>query len=114
MHVLSVALNHSPSPSGPPVCLQLIPWRLSHEKGIAIQLFHDAAEVTVGLQQLTNIVVMFGNRTPGLNRTAQTAAADQVAHGMALALGSGLFPNRFDQDPQAKHGRQGPLQADSV
>jgi hypothetical protein len=31
-------------------------------------------------------------------------------HGVALAVGAGLFPNRRDQDPQAKHGRQGPLQ----
>ena len=102
---MPIALNHSQSPSRPPVCLQLIPWRLSHEKGIAIQLFHDAADVTLGLQQLTDIVVVIGNRAPDLNRTAQ-AAADQVMHVVALALGSGLFPNRFDQDPQAKHGLQ--------
>ena len=113
MHVLPVALNHTPSPSGPPVCLQLIPWRLGHEKGIAIQLFHDAAEVTVGLQQLTDIVVVIGNRAPDLNRTAQ-AAADQVMHVVALAVGKGLFQNRRDQDPQPNHHRPGPQQADSV
>ncbi len=66
--------------------------------------------MTLGLQQLTDIVVVIGNRAPDLNRTAQ-AAADQVMHVVALALGSGLFPNRFDQDPQANHDRQGPLQA---
>ena len=54
---------------------------------------------------------MIGNRTPGLNRTAQTAAADQVAHGVAVALGAGRFLNRRDQDPQANHDRQGPQQA---
>ena len=66
--------------------------------------------MTLGLQQLTDIVVVIGNRAPDLNRTAQ-AAADQVMHVVALALGSGLFPNRFDKDPQAKHGCQGLLQA---
>jgi hypothetical protein len=111
MHVLPVALNHNPTPSRPPVCLQLISWRLSHEQGIAIQLFHEANALGIGIQQLIDVAVGFGNRTPVLNRTAQTAAADQVAHGVALALESVLFPNRFDQDPQANHDRQGPPQA---
>jgi hypothetical protein len=67
--------------------------------------------VAIGPQQLIDVAVVIGNRSPGLNRTAQTAAADQVAHGIALALGSGLFPNRFDQDPQVNHGLQDPQQA---
>ena len=48
---------------------------------------------------------------PSLNRTAQAAAAYQVMHGVALALGSGLLLNRPDQDPQPNHHRQGPPQA---
>jgi hypothetical protein len=108
MNVLPVALNHSPSPSGPPVCLQLIPGRLSHEKGIAIQLFHDAAEVTVGLQEFTNIVVIIGNLAPDPERTAQVAAAGQVAYGIGVAIAAGLVLNRFDQDPQVNHGLQDP------
>ena len=54
---------------------------------------------------------MIGNRTPGLNRTAQTAAAGQLMHGVALAIGAGRFQNRRDQDPQPNHHRQGPPQA---
>jgi hypothetical protein len=57
---------------------------------------------------------VIGNRAPDLNRTVQTAAVDQVSHGIALALGSGLVQNRRDQDPQPNHHRQGPQQADSV
>ena len=110
LHVLPVALNHSPSPSRPPVCLQLIPWRLSLEHGVGIQLFHEADAVAIGTKQLIDLDVVIENRAPSLNRTAQTAAADQVAHGVAVALGSGLFPNRPDQDPQAKHDRHGPQQ----
>ena len=67
--------------------------------------------MAIGIQQLIDVAVVIGNRAPGGNRTAQTAAADQVAHGVALAIGAGRFPNRPDQDPQAKHGRQGPQQA---
>lgn len=66
--------------------------------------------MAIGTQQLIDLVVVFGNRTPGLNRTAQTAAADQVAHGIAVALGAGLFLNRRNQEPQAKHDRHGPQQ----
>ncbi len=111
MHALPVALYHSPSPSLPPVCPQLNPWRLKKQKGIAIQLFYEADAVTIGIQQLTDIAVVIGNRSPDPDRTAQEAAADQVMHGMALAVAAVLFPNRRDQDPQAKYGRQGPLQA---
>jgi len=67
--------------------------------------------VTVGLQQLTDIVVVIGNRAPDPNRTAQAAAAYQVMHGVALALGSGLLLNRRDQDPQPNHDIQRPQQA---
>ena len=31
-------------------------------------------------------------------------------HREALAVAAGLVLNRFDQDPQTKHGRQDPLQ----
>jgi hypothetical protein len=37
-----------------------------------------------------------------------------VEHGIAVALGSGLFQNRFDKDPQLKHDRQGPQQASAA
>ena len=67
--------------------------------------------MAIGTQQLIDLAVVFGNRTPGLNRTAQAAAAYQVMHGVALALGAGLLLNRPDQDPQANHDRQGPPQA---
>jgi len=67
--------------------------------------------VAIGTQQLIDLAVVFGNRTPGLNRTAQAAAAYQVMHGVALALGADLLLNRPDQDPQVNHGRQGPQQA---
>ena len=83
---------------------------------MAIQLFnlfHEADAVAIGTEQLIDVAVVFGNRTPGLNRTAQAAAADQVAHGVAVALGAGLFPNRRDQDSQPNHDLQGPQQAGS-
>jgi hypothetical protein len=67
--------------------------------------------VAIGTQQLIDVAVVIGNRSPGLNRTAQAASAGQVMHGVALAVGSGLFPNRFDQDPQAEHDLQDPQQA---
>ncbi len=67
--------------------------------------------MAIGTQQLIDVAVVIGNRSPGLNRTAQTAAAGQLMHGVALAIGAGRFQNRRDQDPQAKHGRQGPQQA---
>ena len=67
--------------------------------------------MAIGTQQLINVAVVIRNRSPGLNRTAQAAAAGQMMHGVALAVGEGLFQNRRDQDPQAKHGRQGPPQA---
>lgn len=65
--------------------------------------------MAIGVQKIHDNFAI-GDCPSGLNRSAQAAAADQVAHGVAVALGSGLFPNRRDQDPQAKHGRQGPLQ----
>ena len=67
--------------------------------------------MAIGPQQLIDVAVVIGNRAPDPNRTAQAAAAYQVMHGVALALGSGLLLNRPDQDPQAKHGLQGPQQA---
>ena len=111
MHALPVALNHSPSPSLPPVCPQLNPWRLRKQKGIAIQLFYEADAVTIGKQQLTDIAVVIGNRAPEPDRTVQAAAAGQLAHCAAVAVGAGLFPNRREQDPQPKRDRQGPQQA---
>jgi len=70
--------------------------------------------VAIGLQQLIDVAVVIGNRAPDPDRTAMTAAADQVEHGIAVALGSGLFQNRFDKDPQLKHDRQGPQQASAA
>ena len=67
--------------------------------------------MAISIQQLIDLDVVIGNRPPSLNRTAQAAAAYQVMHGMALALGSGLLLNRRDQDPQAKLDRQGSPQA---
>ena len=67
--------------------------------------------MAIGTQQLIDVDVVIGNRSPGLNRTAQTAAAGQLMHGVALAIGSGLFLNRLEQDPQAKHSLQDPQQA---
>jgi hypothetical protein len=67
--------------------------------------------VAIGTKQLIDLDVVIENRAPGLKRTAQAAAAGQEAHRVALAVGAGLFQNRFDQDPQAKHGCQGLLQA---
>ena len=66
--------------------------------------------MAIGIQQLIDLDVVIGNRPPSLNRTAQAAAAYQVAHGVAVALGAGRFLNRPDQDPQANHDRQGPQQ----
>ena len=67
--------------------------------------------MAIDTQQLIDVAVVIGNRAPGSNRTAQTAAADQVAHGIAVAIAAGLVLNRPDQDPQANHGRQDPQQA---
>jgi hypothetical protein len=58
-----------------------------------------------------DVSVVWRDCPSGPNRTAQAAAAGQVMHGVALALGAGRFPNRPDQDPQANHDRQGPQQA---
>jgi hypothetical protein len=66
--------------------------------------------VAIGVQEIHDNFAI-GDCPSGLNRTAQAAVAGPVLHGMALAVGSGLFPNRPDQDPQANHGRQGPQQA---
>ena len=110
MHVMPIALNHSQSPSRPPVCRQLITWPLSDEQDIGIHLVHEADALAIGIQQLIDVAVVIGNRSPGLYRTAQ-AAADQVMHVVALALRSGLLPNRRYQDPQANHDRHGPQQA---
>ena len=58
-----------------------------------------------------DVSVVWRDCPSGPNRTAQAAAAGQVMHGVALAVGAGLFPNRFDQDPQVNHGLQDPQQA---
>ena len=66
--------------------------------------------MAIGIQQQIDVAVVNGDCPSGLKRTAQAAAAGQEAHRVALAVGAGLFQNRFDQDPQAKHGCQGLLQ----
>jgi len=69
--------------------------------------------VAIGVQEIHDNFTI-GDCPSGLNRTAQAAAADQLMHGVPLAIGAGRFLNRRDQDPQPNHHRQGPQQADSV
>ena len=66
--------------------------------------------VAIGVQEIHDNFAI-GDCPSGLNRTAQAAAAGQVIHGVALAVGEGLFPNGREQDPQPKRDRQGPQQA---
>ena len=63
--------------------------------------------MAIGIQQLIDVAVVIGNRAPDSNRTGQAAAAGQVAHAVAVAVGAGLLQNRFNQGPQAQGGRQG-------
>ena len=65
--------------------------------------------MAIGIQQLIDVAVVNGDCPSVLKRTAQAAAAGQGAHGVAIAVGVCLFQNRFDQDPQENHDRQGPL-----
>jgi hypothetical protein len=54
---------------------------------------------------------VIGNRAQVRDRTAQTAAAGQVMHGVARAVGAGRFLNRRNQEQQPKYVRQGQQQA---
>ena len=58
-----------------------------------------------------DVSVVWRDCPSGPNRTAQTAAAGQVMHGVARAVGAGRFLNRRNQEPQPKYDRQGPQQA---